>query len=170
MKPDLPIVKLVSRGGEPCALPIADIQPAFTLLESPTLSWPLLERLGAKYPTQQSVAKSYLGRLISNGYNVLVDYVPTSSDLLGRCYAVQVGAQRLSRRFRLAMFGSTHVEVDLCGSFYEIVRRFQFSDDVPRIDLPHVHELRHMLAGLFAPYAIAAQQEITTTDHEQYSS
>ena len=38
--------------------------------------------------------------------------------------------------------------------FYEIVRRFQFSDDVPRIGLPHVHELRHMLAVLFAPYEI----------------
>ena len=161
LKPDLPIVKLVSRGGEPCALPIADIQPAFTLLESPNLSWPLLERLGARYPTQQSVAKSYLGRLISNGNNVLVDYVPTSSDSLGRCYAVQVGAQRLSRRFRLAMFGSTHVEVDLCGSFYEIVRRFQFSDDVPRIELPHVHELRHILDALFAPYEIAAQHQLS---------
>ena len=161
LKPDLPIAKLVSRGGEPCALPLADIQPAFTLLESPTLQWPLLERLGANHPNQLSVAKAYLGRLISNGNNVLVDYVPTSSDSLGRCYAVQVGAQRLSRKFRLAMFGSTHVEVDICGSFYEIVRRFQFDGDTSRFVLPHIHELRSMLTDFFAPYAIATQHQLS---------
>ena len=161
LKPELPIAKLVSRGGEPCAIPLADIQPTFTLLESPTLQWPLLERLGAKHPNQLSVVKAYLGRLISNGNNVLVDYVPTSSDSLGRCYAVQVGAQRLSRKFRLALFGSTHVEVDICGSFYEIVRRFQFAGDTSQLTLPHIHELRSMLTAFFAPYAIATQHQLS---------
>ena len=161
LKPDLPIVKLISRGGEPRALPIADVRPAFTLLESPTILWPLLERLGAMYPTQQLVTKSYLGRLIGNGNNVMVDYVPTASDSLGRCYAVQVGAQRLSRRFRLALFGSTHVEVDLCGSFYEIVRRCTLVDNSSQIELPHVHGLRRVLSDFFAPFAIAAQLQLS---------
>ena len=88
-------------------------------------------------------------------------YVPTSSDSLRRCYAVQVGAQRLSRKFRLAMFGSTHVEVDICGSFYEIVRRFQFDEDTSRSVLPHIHELRSMLTDFFAPYAIATQHQLS---------
>ena len=161
LKPDLPVVKLISRGGEPCALPIANIRPTFTLLESPIIPWSLLERIGAKYPTQTSVAKAYLSRLISNGGSVLVDYVPTADDSLGRCYAVQVSAQRLSRNFRIALFGTTHIEVDLCGSFYEIVRRCRLAQDSPQIELPHVHELRNMLSEFFDPYAIAAQHQIS---------
>ena len=47
LKPDLPAVKLISRGGEPSALPIASVRPSFTLLESPIIPWSLLERIGA---------------------------------------------------------------------------------------------------------------------------
>ena len=58
LRPELPVAKLVSRGGEPCAMPIANFSPSFTLHESPTIQSPLVERIGTRYPIQVSIAKA----------------------------------------------------------------------------------------------------------------
>ena len=92
-----------------------------------------------------SGAQSYLSRVVSNGGAVLVDYSPRSDDSLGRRYCVQVGAQRLSRAFRFALFGQNHGEIDLNGAFYEIVRRFHLQISAPHPQLMSIHELRHHL-------------------------
>ena len=42
-------------------------------------------------------------------------------------------AQRLPRTVRLLLFGRTHQEVDMAGSFYEIMRRLSLDPHLPRV-------------------------------------
>ena len=90
-----------------------------------------------------------MSRVISNGGAVLVDYTPRSEDNLGRCYCVQMGAQQLSRLFRLALFGFNHGEIDLNGAFYELVRRFHLQLPAPHPQLMSIHELRQHLLDFY---------------------
>ena len=94
-------------------------------------------------------AQNYVSRVISNGGAVLVDYTPRSEDHLGRCYCVQMGAQRLSRLFRLALFGFNHGEIDLNGAFCELVRRFHLQLPAPHPQLMPIHELRQHLHDFY---------------------
>ena len=63
----------------------------------------------------------------------LVEYMPTSLDNLGRLYGRGPCAQRLPRTVRLLLFGRTHQEVDMAGSFYEIMRRLSQDPHLPHI-------------------------------------
>ena len=90
-----------------------------------------------------------MSRVVSNGGAAIVDYTPRSEDHLGRCYCVQLGAQRLSRLFRLALFGHNHGEIDLNGAFYEIVRRFHLQLPAPHPQLMSIHELRQHLHDFY---------------------
>ena len=63
----------------------------------------------------------------------VVEYMPTSVDNLGRLYGRGPCAQRLPRTVRLLFFGRTHQEVDMAGSFYEIMRRLSQDPNLPPI-------------------------------------
>ena len=53
----------------------------------------------------------------------VVEYTASATDHLGRLYGRGPCAQRLPRKLRLLLFGRNHQEVDMIGSFYEIMRR-----------------------------------------------
>ena len=149
IKANLPFSKLIQRGAEVCALPLSCSSPCLTFCERPTIDWLLLERLARHAPTHVNCAQTYVSRVISNGGAVLVDYTPRSDDNLGRYYCVQMGVQRLSRLFRLALFGSNHGEIDLNGAFYELVRRFHLQLPAPHPQLMSIHELRQLLQDCY---------------------
>ena len=46
----------------------------------------------------------------------------TSSDGKGRFYAQGPAAQHLPKELRILLFGRTHIEIDIIGAFYEIIR------------------------------------------------
>ena len=50
-------------------------------------------------------------------------YWRTSGDGKGRFYAQGPAAQRLPKELRILLFGRTHIEIDIIGAFYEIIRR-----------------------------------------------
>ena len=149
IKAHLPFAKLIQRGAEVSALPSSFDSPCLTFCERPTIDWLLLERLANYAPSHVNCAQTYVSRVISNGGAVLVDYTPRSEDNLGRCYCVQMGAQRLSRLFRLALFGSDHCEIDLNGAFYELVRRFHLQLPAPHPQLMSIHDLRQHLQNFY---------------------
>lgn len=72
-----------------------------------------------------------------------VEYTATAIDKLGRLYGRGPCAQRLPRKIRLLLFGATHQEIDMTGSFYEIMRRIGRDPH-----LPHIGVLRGMLTDL----------------------
>ena len=49
-------------------------------------------------------------------------YWRTSGDGKGRFYAQGPAAQRLPKELRILLFGRTHIEIDIIGAFYEIIR------------------------------------------------
>ena len=63
----------------------------------------------------------------------LVEYSATACDRLGRLYGRGPCAQRLPRKVRMFMFGMTHQEVDMIGSFYEIMRRLSTDPELPQV-------------------------------------
>ena len=73
----------------------------------------------------------------------VVEYTASATDHLGRLYGRGPCAQRLPRKVRLLLFGKTHQEVDMMGSFYEIMRRLSRDHQ-----LPHIAELRAVLTDL----------------------
>ena len=73
----------------------------------------------------------------------VVEYTASATDHLGRLYGRGPCAQRLPRKVRLLLFGKTHQEVDMIGSFYEIMRRLSKDHQ-----LPHIAELRAVLTDL----------------------
>ena len=72
----------------------------------------------------------------------IIAYTARAYDEAGRIYAATEGAQRLPRTLRLLLFGSTHVELDIAGAFYEIVRRRILADFPGGACLPPIGEFR----------------------------
>ena len=56
-----------------------------------------------------------------------------------------VGGQRIPRTARLLLFGRNHCEIDLKGSFYELVRRLGLLFMPDLVPLPTIDELRTQL-------------------------
>ena len=50
-------------------------------------------------------------------------YWRTSGNGKERFYAHGLAAQRLPKELRILLFGRTHIEIDIIGAFYEIIRR-----------------------------------------------
>lgn len=67
-------------------------------------------------------------------------------DLCGRKYCCTVGGQRLPREVRLLLFGRSHYEIDLKGSFYELIRRLGLRFLPHHIPLPAIDDLPAMLS------------------------
>jgi len=78
--------------------------------------------------------------------SIEIDYSPKAADNHGRRYCCTVGGQRLPRAARLELFGQTHCEIDLKGSFYELVRRLGLLFAPDLVPLPNIDEFRAQIA------------------------
>ena len=97
------------------------------LVEQPHIDHGLLRRHLTLSPQHRALIESYLAPYSTQCPCIEVPYSARSEDGLGRKYCFTVGGQRLPKEVRLLLFGKTHVEVDLKGSFYELVRRLSLS-------------------------------------------
>ena len=71
---------------------------------------------------------------------LVVEYVASADDGVGRLYARQLSGQRIPRVLRLAVYGIGHQEIDMTGAHYEIVRR-----SLSGCTLPTISNLRNYL-------------------------
>ena len=122
------------------------VQPVFTLVERPAIDHGLLRRHLTLYPHHRQLIESYLSPCMPQCCSIEIGYSPKTDDHLGRKYCCTMGGQRLPRAARLLLFGKNHSEIDLKGSFYELVRRlglYYLPDHMP---LPTIDDLRAMLS------------------------
>ena len=132
-----------------------------TLVEQPHIDHGLLRQHLTLSPQHRTLVESYLAPYSTQRPCIEVPYASRSDDGLGRKYCLTVGGQRLPKEVRLLLFGKTHVEVDLKGSFYELVRRLSLSLLPQCTPLPTIDELRHLLAS--DPYIRAVREKCTDT-------
>ena len=98
------------------------------------------------HPHHRQLIESYLSPCLPQNCSIEIDYSPKAADNHGRKYCCTIGGQRLPRAARLLLFGQNHCEIDLKGSFYELVRRLglRFAPDF--VPLPTIDEFRAQLA------------------------
>ena len=115
------------------------------LTEIPSTDLPRLQKflMRAEHQRYRRDIESYLVSTVNLSQPRVVEYTATSIDQLGRLYGRGPCAQRLPRVVRLLLFGKTHQEVDMTGSFYEIMRRLS-KDPL----LPHITALREIINDL----------------------
>ena len=87
--------------------------------------------------------QAYLAGTANLTKPLVLEYTASATDQLGRLYGRGPCAQRLPRKLRLLLLGTTHQEVDMIGSFYEIMRRLSSNNC-----LPCIAELRSILTDL----------------------
>ena len=116
--------------------------------EHPSSSVQLVERYLAAFPHHMEAVTRYLAHGGQFSAPQVITYVASSYDDAGRLYATIEGAQRLPRQLRLLLFGATHVEIDIAGAFYEIVRRTMIRDFPSGIPFPTIQTLRTALADV----------------------
>ena len=161
IKPTLPI-PLLQIGGfhiQSCEPPW--IPKALTLVEKPHIDHGLLRKHLSLSPHHRVLLESYLAPNMAQHHNIEVSYSPRADDGLGRKYCITIRGQRLPREVRLLLFGRTHAEVDLKGSFYELVRRLSLHFLPQQTPLPTIEELRHTLAS--DPYTRAVEEKCPQT-------
>ena len=161
INPTLPI-PLLQVGGfhiQSCEPPW--LTRVITIVEKPHIDHGLLRRHLTLSPRHRMLIESYLAPYSTQHPSVEVPYSPRSDDGLGRRYCLTVGGQRLPREVRLLLFGRTHVEVDLKGSFYELVRRLGLRFLPQETPLPTIDELRRLLAS--DPYIRAVKERCPDT-------
>ena len=132
-----------------------------TLVEQPHIDHGLLRQHLTLSPQHRTLVESYLAPYSTQRPCIQVPYSSRSDDGLGRKYCLTVGGQRLPKEVRLLLFGKTHVEVDLKGSFYELVRRLSLSLLPQYTPLPTIDELRRLLAS--DPYIGAVGEKCPDT-------
>ena len=130
---------------------------ATVLVEMPHVDHSLLRRHLTLKPHHRQILESYLSPCTTQQPQVEIAYSPRSSDRYGRHYCNTVGGQRLPRDVRLLLFGHSHAEIDLKGSFYELTRRLGMRFLPHHIPLPPIGELRAALAR--DPYINAVERE-----------
>ena len=161
IKPALPI-PLLQVGG----FHIQSCEPpwnirAITLVEKPHIDHGLLRKHLTLSPHHRILIESYLAPYSTQHPSIEIPYSPRSDDGLGRRYCLIVGGQRLPREVRLLLFGRTHAEVDLKGSFYELVRRLSLRFFPQQTPLPPIDELRRLLVS--DPYIRAVGEKCPDT-------
>ena len=134
---------------------------AITLVEKPHIDHGLLRRHLTLSPQHRILIESYLAPYSTQYPSIEIPYSSRSGDGLGRRYCLTVGGQRLPKEVRLLLFGRTHAEVDLKGSFYELVRRLSLRFLPQQAPLPTIDELRHLLAN--DPYIRAVGEKCPQT-------
>ena len=122
----------------------------------PHIDHGLLRRHLALKPSHRQILESYLSPRTTQQPQVEIAYSPRSSDNHGRHYCNTIGGQRLPREVRLLLFGHTHAEIDLRGSFYELTRRLGMRFLPHHMPLPPIGELRAALAR--DPYIHAVEE------------
>ena len=135
--------------------------PALTLVEKPKIDHGLLRKHVTKHPHHRQLIEAYLSPCVLQSYSVEIDYSPKAPDNLGRKYCCTIGGQRMPRAVRTLLFGQSHSEVDLKGSFYELVRRLGLQYAPDHLPLPAIDELRTVLAR--DPYIQAAEDVCPNT-------
>ena len=115
------------------------------LTEVPNISIELVNNFIVHAANQQYLkeVEAYLAGTANLTKPRVVEYTASATDCLGRLYGRGPCAQRLPRKVRLLLFGTTHQEVDMIGAFYEIMRRLLRSSH-----LPHIVDLRAILTDL----------------------
>ena len=122
-------------------------QPSLTLVERPSIDHGLLRKHVTLHPPSPPADRILSSLRVSRKTAVLkLSIPPKLPDNYGRRYCCTVGGQRLPRAARLLLFGQNHCEIDLKGSFYELVRRLglRFAPDL--VPLPTIDEFRAQLA------------------------
>ena len=122
------------------------VQPVFALVERPSIDHGLLRRHLTLHPHHRQLVESYLSPCVPQCSSIEIGYSPRTADYLGRKYCCTMGGQRMPRAARLLLFGRSHCEVDLEGSFYELVRRLGLRYLPDHMPLPAIDDLRAMLS------------------------
>ena len=122
------------------------VQPVLALVERPSIDHGLLRRHLTLHPHHRQLVESYLSPCVPQCSSIEIGYSPRASDHLGRKYCCTMGGQRMPRAARLLLFGRSHCEVDLKGSFYELVRRLGLRYLPDHMPLPAIDDLRAMLS------------------------
>ena len=129
----------------PSPLTLNVVSPSFTfpeVISLPTTHLPLV----FQHAKHQPQVLKYLRALVQGTKylpSLAITYRPTSPDRKGRLYPSPLGAQRLPRAIRTLLFGSTHYEIDLIGSHYQLFQKFALS--LLQIPLPSIQDLRSLL-------------------------
>ena len=121
-------------------------QPILTLVERPSIDHGLLRKHVTLHPHHRQLIESYLSPCLPQNCSIEIGYSPKAADNHGRRYCCTIGGQRLPRAVRLLLFGRNHCEVDLKGSFYELVRRLGLLFAPDLVPLPTIDEFRAQLA------------------------
>ena len=121
------------------------IQPTLTLVERPSLDHGLLRKHLTLHPHHRQLIESYLSPCLPQNSSIEIGYSPRATDYQGRKYCCTMGGQRIPRTARLLLFGRNHCEVDLKGSFYELVRRLGLLFMPNHVPLPTIDDLRAQL-------------------------
>ena len=120
-------------------------QPTLTLVERPSIDHGLLRRHLTLHPHHRQLIESYLSPCLPQNSSIEIGYSPKAADNHGRKYCCTIGGQKLPRVTRLLLFGRNHCEIDLKGSFYELVRRLGLLFAPDLVPLPTIDELRAQL-------------------------
>ena len=121
--------------------------PYWILVERPRLDHGLLRKHLTLHPLHRQLIEGYLSPCLPQNSSIEVDYSPRSLDNQGRKYCCVVGGQRMPRDVRLLLFGQNHSEIDLRGSFYELIRRFGMLHMPNHMPLPPITALRTLLSN-----------------------
>ena len=122
------------------------VHPVLALVERPFIDHGLLRRHLTLHPYHRQLIESYLSPCLPQCSSIEIGYSPRASDQKGRKYCCTMGGQRMPRAARLLLFGRSHCEVDLKGSFYELVRRLGLRYLPDHMPLPAIDDLRAMLS------------------------
>ena len=122
------------------------VHPVLALVERPFIDHGLLRRHLTLHPHHRQLIESYLSPCLPQCSSIEIGYSPRASDHKGRKYCCTMGGQRIPRAARLLLFGRSHCEVDLKGSFYELVRRLGLRYLPDHMPLPAIDDLRAMLS------------------------
>ena len=100
-------------------------EQSLTLHERPHIHHPPLAAYWQQHPAHRQDLVRYLAKHKAHATvsGLQMTYWRTSGDGKGRFYAQGPAAQRLSKELRILLFGRTHIEIDIIGAFYEIIRR-----------------------------------------------
>ena len=121
--------------------------PTWILVERPRLDHGLLRTHLTIHPLHRQLIEGYLSPCLPQNSCIEVDYSPRSLDNLGRKYCCVMGGQRMPRDVRLLLFGQNHSEIDLRGSFYELIRRLGMLHMPSHSPLPPITDLRTLLSN-----------------------
>ena len=125
----------------PSPLTLNMVSPSFTfpeVISLPTTHLPLV----FQHAKHQPQVLKYLRALVQGTKylpSLAITYRPTSPDRKGRLYPSPLGAQRLPRAIRTLLFGSSHYEIDLIGSHYQLFQKFALSLSLSPTNPPSVH-------------------------------